>query len=73
MMFKIDSSIPVPPRKDAKYPFASMVVGQSFFVPESEATKSSISTCAIRAKPMRFTYRTVTENGVVGTRCWRTE
>ena len=64
---KIDKNIPLPPHK-SKYPFRSMEVGDSFF---STASRSSIGSSASKLKGIKFSTRTVNEDGVRGTRVWR--
>ena len=75
-MMKIDKGVPIPLKgaRGSKYPFAEMVVGESFFVPEK--TPSQITPIGIHhAKRLgfKFTPRTVIENGIKGVRVWRKE
>ena len=68
MTFRIDQNVPIPARKtDRKYPFATMEIGESFFL----AGKSDIQYHSY--KPRKFVKRVVTENGVKGVRVWRIE
>ena len=57
--------------RPAKYPLEELEVGDSFFVPKRAAAKVSMTA---RAKKLGITVakRTVVENGVTGTRVWRT-
>lgn len=66
---EIAKGIPTPTRGRAKYPFRSMQLGDSFFAPR--ATVIGLHGCARRHRPMRFTCRTVVEQGVPGVRVWR--
>ena len=78
-MIKIDKGIPVPPRMPrgarSKYPFLGMEVGDSFFVPGIKPRQISPRSCSarLRAEGAKFATRSVTENGVDGTRVWRVE
>ena len=74
MTYAIEKNIPTPelrfPRKKtAKYPFAKMKVGDSFFVPEGKLNRISTSMAYFHNhnKPKRVTARTI-EGGV---RIWR--
>jgi hypothetical protein len=83
--FKIDSNVPLPTRVrrssslEKQYPFKDLDPGQSFFVPKSEAKPTSLQSGISRmnkrtpADGMKFTIRPVTENGVEGSRIWRTD
>lgn len=52
------------------YPLRIMEVGQSFFTPH--AKPQTIGTTRIADETgFKFAKRTVTEDGVTGTRCWR--
>jgi len=68
MTIKIESGIPMP----AKFPFAKMLIGDSFLVPES-ISKSTVAVYATRyAKKTgyaKFTFRKTPD----GYRCWRIE
>lgn len=71
-MYEIEKNIPIPdPNKGrkSKYPFATMQVGDSFFV--SDKKQTVIGSCASayskRNPDVKFTVR-VAEGGV---RCWR--
>ena len=65
----ISKGIPTPQRGRTKYPFRNMQLGDSFFAPG--ATVIGIHGCARRHRPMRFTCRTVVEDGTPGVRVWR--
>jgi hypothetical protein len=67
---QIDSDIlPPAPRigRTPTYPYGSMAVGQSFFAPVKHVNPSQWT----RTTGFRFRTKAVTENGVVGVRCWR--
>ncbi len=71
---KIEHGVPAPPlwqQRGAKFPFAAMKPGDSFFVPAAEAHISRISArvwaLAQRNPGQKYTCRTV--DG--GTRVWR--
>lgn len=66
---EITKGLPTPHRGRSKYPFRGMDLGDSFFAPG--ATVIGLHGCARRHRPMRFTCRTVVENGVSGVRVWR--
>lgn len=72
---KIDKGIPVPSRHSREgrleFPFGDMDVGESFFV--TQVTVSTLLSHARKAKPRRFTMRSMIEGGVRGTRVWRIE
>lgn len=72
---KIDKNVALPTSgANAKYPFADLSIGDSFFAPGR--TSAQISPCTAHAQRERggkFTARTVTENGVKGVRVWRIE
>ncbi len=81
MSIQVEKGIPVPPRTGGgdttkKYPLSDLEVGDSFFVEGSyEKTKSA----QVRASQygaahgLKFTTRSVAENGVLGMRIWRVE
>lgn len=63
------------PSRESKYPFGTMELNDSFFVPADDA-KRTIMACygyAKRRGGVKFSYRTVEENGSRGVRVWRTE
>lgn len=73
-MIKVDSNVPVPQRglggRPEKYPFTSMKVGESFFIPtdEVERTRSAVLGAArLRLGAGRVATR-VAEGGL---RVWR--
>jgi hypothetical protein len=77
-MIKIDKGIPVSRRHGSKnagrkclYPWAEMVVGDSFFVPKTSKTMNGSVAAAARRLGFRFVARTVEEEGVQGCRVWR--
>lgn len=65
----ITKGLPTPRGRRAKYPFRDMEIGDSFFAPGSSVI--GIHGCARRHRPMRFTCRSVVEDGVPGIRVWR--
>jgi hypothetical protein len=66
----IDKGVPLPKgRREPKYPWASMEVGDSFFVPGTIST--SAATAASKRLGFGFVRRSVVENGVAGIRFWR--
>ena len=65
----ITKGLPAPRGRRAKYPFRDMEIGDSFFSPGSSVI--GIHGCARRHRPMRFTCRSVVEDGVAGIRVWR--
>lgn len=78
-MYKIDKGVQVPLPDgrgggNAKYPWADMEPGDSFFVPLEGAAKFIRHMSAppkLREAGMEYARRTVTENGVNGVRFWR--
>ena len=66
---EITKGLPTPHRGRTKYPFRDMELGDSFFAPGSSVI--GIHGCARRHRPMRFTCRSVVENGIAGIRVWR--
>lgn len=66
---EITKGLPTPRGRRAKYPFREMEVGDSFFAPGSSVI--GIHGCARRHRPMKFTCRSLVENGVAGIRVWR--
>jgi hypothetical protein len=75
--FKIERNIPLPPRK-TKYPWATMAVGDSFFVPGKPGDDSFhnvFSAAMVTQRKLRRTGRDVTftvRRCEGGTRVWRT-
>lgn len=65
----ITKGLPAPRGRKSKYPFRDMELGDSFFAPGSSVI--GIHGCARRHRPMRFTCRSVVENGIAGIRVWR--
>ena len=68
-VIEITKGLPTPRGRRSKYPFRDMEVGDSFFAPGSSVI--GIHGCARRHRPMKFTCRSVVEDGVVGIRVWR--
>jgi hypothetical protein len=83
MKVKIDKDVPViqPRQTSSLYPWATMGVGDSFFVATSETESSakfqsriSAAACSYqRNHGQKFTTRCITESGVAGVRVWRVE
>ena len=71
--FTVEDGVPIPdkrqPGRPSKYPFETMEIGQSFFAPGIKVRK--VGNAARHYRPKRFRCRTVVENGIRGTRCWR--
>lgn len=68
-VIEINRGLPAPRGRKSKYPFREMEIGDSFFAPGSSVI--GIHGCARRHRPMKFTCRSVVENGVAGIRVWR--
>lgn len=70
---ELEKGIDIPPHSNTKYPFKSMKIGESFFVPESEVKYhvlySSAHSYSSRHEDYKFLVRKL--NG--GTRVWRVE
>jgi hypothetical protein len=84
----IDKDIPLPSKvrgRKAKYKFAEMEVGDSFFAEGDSSVQVSILTCAKRHLPKRFVTQKAEQKGTQtvsgidlpdikqGFRCWRAE
>jgi hypothetical protein len=71
--FEIEDNVPVPkvhqPGRPSKYPFDTMEIGQSFFA--RGISCRAVGNAGRHKKPKRFRCRSVIENGIRGTRCWR--
>jgi hypothetical protein len=70
----IEKNVPVPPRKNRKYPWYEMVIGDSFLVPcaqhEIELVECSITNCRNHAqKKTGWTF--ITRRTGRGMRVWR--
>lgn len=81
-MITIEKDIPIPPRRTPpprapKYPFADMVVGDSFFVEtDNETTKRKFSSINLSSRKHAKSVgggRFVTRIVDGGVRCWRAE
>ena len=68
-VIEITKGLPTPRGRKSKYPFRDMEVGDSFFSPGNSVI--GIHGCARRHRPMKFTCRSVVEDGVAGIRVWR--
>lgn len=79
MTYEIRKDVPIPTTvregfaKPSKYPFASMEVNDMFFVPGAKKSFSSLASAAGKRLNRKFSTRAVTDNGVAGIGCWRTE
>ena len=78
--YEVHPGIEIPPvqrigRRGSKYPFATMSVGEMFFIPTDEVPKSFSSqrNAAQRRLTRKFVSRRAVLNGVEGVGCWRTE
>lgn len=80
----IDKDIPIPEKvrgRKAKYKFADMEKGDSFFAEGDSSVQVSILTCAKRHLPKRFVTQKATKSEtqygieviIPGFRCWRVE
>jgi hypothetical protein len=80
MSFVIETDVPAPAGR-SKYPFAEMDLGDSFFVPLEDETVANRRAQSVRAQAgrfgklngVKFSIRTLDEDGQVGVRCWRVE
>lgn len=77
-MIEINKGVPMPAIAGGRkiYPFGAMEIGESFFVPGVKSKKVSAAAGAYQGRHgnlKKFSTRTVTENGVLGVRCWRVE
>jgi hypothetical protein len=73
-MIEIEKGIAIPrDSRNAKYPFGSMEVSDSIFLPNTTSATVSSITSYYRQRGMRFTCRALTEYGVKGVRVWRIE
>jgi len=74
-VFKVEKGVPMP-KERTKYPFASMGVGDSFFVKLGPDMKRATVASAVKQYSngnlgVKFTTRKITEDGKVGVRVWR--
>jgi hypothetical protein len=77
-MIKIDKNIPVPTGRTSirpgKYPFASMAVGDSFFINGDKPSRVRNASYGWgRHHGAKFRLSAATEDGTDGVRVWRTE
>ena len=78
IVFNIEKGVPLPKDYGLKdrLPLTDMEPGDSFFVPimdeQAGRVRNRIAQHAYRSKGMKFTLRSVTEDGVEGIRVWRT-
>jgi hypothetical protein len=78
--FKLDDNVPIPEtsrgERPSKYPWDTMNVGQSFFVPGAKQSTFNTLTAGRTKKyngERKFISKAVTEDGVEGVRVWRIE
>jgi hypothetical protein len=77
--FVVASDVPMRRGSNDKYPFGSMSVGDSFFVPgvttktSPGANRFTGQNGRVRFPDRGFTVRSTTEDGIAGVRCWRTK
>lgn len=64
---QIESDVPLPSRKPAKYPFGKMKIGESFFAAVDPKLLTNAAGGYGRSHNMKFAVRTVEG----GARCWR--
>jgi hypothetical protein len=72
----VERGVPLPPKSADRviYPFGDMKIGDSFFAAGIAINRvSSAASLHGQRHGGRWTCRTVTEDGVRGTRCWRYE
>jgi hypothetical protein len=77
-LIAVERGIPLPRQgyRALKYPWAEMKVGDSFFVPCAIASRGAVraSVSAARRKfRTDYIHAPASENGVSGTRVWRTK
>jgi hypothetical protein len=78
MTFDIEKNIPITsaPRKDPKYPFALLEVGDSFFVPavgeDYHRIRQDVANYAHRQRKVFMTGDYCTRKAEGGVRVWRT-
>jgi len=76
MSIEIEKGIPIPVQsvggRYAKYPWDTMEVGDSFFVPGITTVRFSMTSLTKRLKPKKFTARTMVKDSQNGVRVWRT-
>lgn len=69
---RVQKGIPIPLRKrfirQSRYPFLSMAIDESFFIP---GRKQISIPASVRSTTRKFVQRGTTENGVPGVRVWR--
>ena len=71
-MIPIDKDVPLPRHKTV-YPFPEMEPGDSFFTKKDRNTMAGIAHYWSRKMGAMFSTKEVVENGVEGTRVWRTK
>ena len=78
-MYQIEKGIEVPAKKTFArptiYPFATMEVGDSFFVPQIDGKPKSSGTIwsSARKATDKFGFKFAVRSEVGGFRCWRVE
>lgn len=70
---KLDTNVPLPTVVSFKYPFDDMNIGDSFFVPGTEAIRKLRGAASYHARKSsaKYSVRTTEEGDNVGARCWR--
>ena len=73
-MFKIEKGVPLPQSTRTAWPYSDMKIGDSFAVPIAMRGKatSAMSAHKNRTPGLQFMQRSVTENGELMVRIWRT-
>lgn len=73
VIVKIEKGVPLVRHGATKYPWRSMEVGDSFFVPTKRAKFAGQVGVAQRTTGFKFSTRCETKDGVEGCRVWRIE
>ncbi len=70
---KLDKNVPLPVVLSHKYPFDDMVVGDSFFIPGTDAIRRLRGAASYHSRRSlaKYSVRMTKENDDVGARCWR--
>jgi len=74
MSYEIENNVPMPDRRNGKppkYPLSQLEVGQSFWVPLTDATPESIRTAAANASRRYQGRKFATRTEGNGVRVWR--
>lgn len=80
LAFKIERNVPVPKRRvrNAKYPWADLKIGDSFFVPldgqhSLEILQNSLLGCIRKSRNLKIEITTRIDKPNNGVRVWRTK